>query len=153
MNDSTTLSIDWPELIKRLIELVLPRSDDILSSPAKLGNLLNICTKFAEIEPIIRERASALAMQKKEIPGWTLVHRDGNRYVEGQRLIELCLHCPLAKLQSLMAGLAMQLGNVSETNYQLLCESAGLQPANDAVKHSGATVFLRRNPITNNIES
>jgi hypothetical protein len=27
--------MDWPELIKRLIELVLPRSDDNLGSPAK----------------------------------------------------------------------------------------------------------------------
>ena len=150
MTNEATLEMDWPELIKRLIELVLPRSDDILGSPAKLGELLNICTEFAEIEPVIRERASTLAMQKKEIPGWTLVHRDGNRYVEAQRLIELGLHCPLAKLQSLVTNLAMQLGNISEAKYRLLCESAGLQPANGAVKHSGATVFLRRNSTTNN---
>jgi hypothetical protein len=144
MTNQATLEMDWPELIKRLIELILPRSDDILNSPAKLGELLTICTELAEIEPVIRERASTLALQKKEIPGWTLVHRDGNRYVEAQRLIELCLRCPFSKLQELVTMLAMQVGNVSETKYQLLCESVGLQPTNDAVKQAGATVFLRR---------
>jgi hypothetical protein len=151
MTNQVTLEMDWPELMKRLIELVLPRSDDILRSPAKLGELLNVCAEFAEIEPVIRERASTLAMQKKEILGWTLVHRDGNRDVEARHILELCLHCSLANLQRLMTDLAMQLGNVSETKYRLLCESAGLQPANDAVKHSGATVFLRR-IATNNQE-
>jgi hypothetical protein len=153
MTNEATLEMDWPELIKRLIELVLPRSDDILSSPVKLGELLNLCAEFAEIEPVIRERASTLAMQKKEIPKWTLVHRDGNRYVEAHHMVELCLHCSLANLQRLMTDLAMQLGNVSDTKYRLLCESAGLQPANDAVKHGGATIFLRRNSTTNNQES
>jgi len=143
MSHEATLEVDWPEPIKRLIDFVLPQSDDILRLPAKLGELLNICAEFAEIEPVIRERASTLAMQKKEIPGWTMVHRDGNRYVEAHHIVELFLCCLLANLQRLMTDLAMQLGNVSETRYRLLCQSAGLQPADDAVKHSGATVFLR----------
>jgi hypothetical protein len=133
MTNEFTLEMDWPELIKKLFELVLPQSDDILRSPAKLGDLLNICAEFAEIDPVIGERAGTLAMQ----------NRDGNRYVEAHHIVELCLCCPLANLQRLMTDLAMQLGNVSETRYRLSCQSDGLQPANDAVKHSDATVFLR----------
>jgi hypothetical protein len=152
MTDQATLGIDWPELIKELIELIGPRSDDILSSLAKLSELLSICAEFAEIEPIVRERATTLAMQKKEVPGWTLVHRDGNRYVEAQRIIELGQHCPVSNLQRLLTTLAMQLGNVSETKYQLLCESAGLVPQTETIQQAGATVFLRRNSTTNKTE-
>jgi hypothetical protein len=144
MTNQATLYVDWPELIKRLIELILPRSDDILDSPGKLGELLSICTQFVEIEPVIPGRASTLALQKKEIPGWTLIRRDGNRYVEAERIIELCLQCSVTNLQKLLTTLAMQLGNVSEHRYQGLCESAGLQPLKEAIKQSGATVHLRR---------
>jgi hypothetical protein len=152
MTTQSRLDIDWPVLIHRLVDLALSYSDDILNSPAKLGELLSICAEFAEIEPIVRERATTLAMQKKEVVGWSLVHRDGHRYVEAQRIIELCLHCPLATLQSLLTTLVMQLGNVSETKYQLLCESAGVAPDSAAVQQTGATIFLRRDPKVNNIE-
>jgi hypothetical protein len=144
MTDSQKLEIDWPVLVHRLIDLALPRSDDILDSPAKLGELLTVCTEFAEIEPIVRERAATLAMQKKDIVGWTLVHRDGNRYVEAQRIIELCLHCPVSNLQKLLTTMAMQAGNTSERRYQELCESTGLVLCVEAVKQTGATVHLRR---------
>jgi hypothetical protein len=143
------LNVDWRDLIGRQLNLLVPRSEDILCSGAKLGELLAICAIFAELEPIVRERATTLAMQKKEIPGWTLVHRDGNRYVEAERLIELCSHCPLANLPALITELATQLDNVSETRYERLCESAGLSPQSDAVKQTGATVFLRRNQKPN----
>jgi hypothetical protein len=152
MTSQATLEMDWPELIKQLIELVVPQSDDILSSAAKLGSLLTICSEFAEIEPVVRERAATVAMQRKEIPGWVLVHRDGNRYVEAQQLIELCLHCPVSNLQKLLTTLAIQLGNVSETKYQLLCESAGLVSQTETIQQASATVFLRRNPTTNNTQ-
>jgi len=152
MNESNQaiLNVDWPELIKRLIELILPRSDDIMDSPAKLGELLSLWTQVAVIEPVIRERATALAMAKKEVAGWTLVHRDGNRYVEAQRVIELCLHCPVSHLQKLLTTLAMQAGNTSERRYQELCESAGAAQQPEAVQQTGATVFLRRNPQPQN---
>jgi hypothetical protein len=137
--------MDWPELIRNLLELIIPRSDDILESPAKLGSLLTICVQLAEIEPVVRERAATLALQKHDIPGFTLVHKDGNRYVEAQRVIELCLHCPVSNLQKLLTTLAMQAGSTSLHRYQELCESAGLASAADAVKQTGATVHLRRN--------
>jgi hypothetical protein len=145
MSDSATLQIDWLQVIGDLLAVVLLRSDDILSSPAKLGSLLSICMQLAQIEPVVRERATTLALQKHDIPGWTIVHRDGSHYVEAHRVIELCLHCPVSNLQKLLTTLAMQTGHTSQRKYTELCESAGLAPAPDAVKQSGATVFLRRN--------
>jgi hypothetical protein len=145
MTNEPSLDLNWGELFRNLLELLIPRSDDLMSSPAKLGSLLTICTQFAEIEPVIRERATTLALQRKEVPGWSLVHRDGNSYVEAQRVIELCLHCPVSNLPKLLTTLAMQTGHTSERKYTELCESAGLAPASEAIKQSGATVFLRRN--------
>ena len=119
-------------------------SIDILNSPAKLGELLTICTTFAELEAIIREQATTLAMQKHEIPGYTLVHKGGSRYVEAGQIIELGLRCPVSNLQNMLAALATQLGNVGEAKYGQLCEAAGISPQPDAVKQCGAKVFLRR---------
>jgi hypothetical protein len=152
MTNQAPLSIDWPNLIKDLIELVIPRNDDLLSSPAKLGSLLTICVELAEIEPVVREKATILAMQKQEIPGWSLVHRDGHGYVQAERIIELGLSCPLSHLQPLVTELASLLGNISQSRYQLLCASASRVPLSEAVQQSGATVFLRRNPKQNNPE-
>jgi hypothetical protein len=146
MTNQATLEADWPQMIGHLLAVVLPRSDDILSSPAKLGSLLTICTKFAEIEPIVRERATTLALQKHDVPGWSLVRRDGNSYVEAHRVIELCLHCPVSNLPKLLTTLAMQAGHTSQRRYQELCESAGVAPEPDAIKQSSTTVFLRRIP-------
>jgi hypothetical protein len=146
MTNEATLDMDWPELLKRLIELILPRSDDILFSPAKLGALLTICAEFAELEPIVRERASTLALQKHEIPGWTLVHRDGHRYVETDTVIELALACPACCLALMVSELGRQLGHISEAKYELLCEAAGRLSDSAVIKQAGATVFLRRNP-------
>lgn len=146
-----TLKTDWSELIKYLIDLALPRSDDIPSCPAKLGQLLSICAEFTEIQPVIRERATTLALQKTEIPGWVLVHRDSNRYVEERQVLEVCRSCQLTNLPNLVTTLVRQLGNVSETKFNQLCESAGLlAPLEGAVKHSGQTVFLRRNATQQN---
>jgi hypothetical protein len=138
------LSIDWPKLIKQMLEIIIPSSDDIMDCPSKLGSLLTICAELVEIEPVVRERAATLALQKREIPGWILVHRDGYGYVDTQRIIDLCRQCPVACLEKLLTTLAMQLGNISAHKYQELCESAGLEGSPEAVRHSGATVFLRR---------
>lgn len=142
----SSLDIDWRDLIGRQLDLLVSRSDDILSSPTKLGELLSICTIFAELEPIVRERATALATQKKEIPGWTLVHRDGNSYVEAVLISELGRTCPLENLQSFVNALVTTLGHVSQAKYERLCADARLEPQPGAIKQSGATVFLRRYP-------
>ena len=149
MTNEATPEIDWPELIHQLLELVIPRSDDIMESSVKLGSLLTIGMQLAEIEPLVRERAATLALQKHEIPGWTLVHREGNRYVEAQQLIEICLQCPVSNLEKVLRTLVLQQGNVSERRYQELCDSAGVRPLKDSAKQTGATVFLRRNPTNN----
>jgi hypothetical protein len=148
-NNQTTLEIDWPELVKRLIDLIIPRSDDILTSPAKLGELLAVCVEFAEIEPIIRERATTLALQKKDIPGWTLVHRDGNGYVESADVHELLAACPLSQFPRLIAAIDKLLGNLSAAKWKELCHAIGRLDEDRAIKQSGATVFLRRNPKPN----
>jgi hypothetical protein len=149
MTTEATLQIDWLELIRNLLELIIPRSDDILSSPVKLGSLLTICMQFAEIEPLIRERATTLALQKHNVPGWTIVHRDGHCYVESADLLKLALGCPVARLEGFLSALVKQLGNISEAKYQALCESAGLVPQPEAIQQTGATVFLRRNQTNN----
>ena len=146
MTTQPTLDIDWPKLIHQLIDLAL-RRDDIMDSSAKLGELLTICTAFAEMEPVVRERATTLALQRQEIPGFSLVHRDGHQYVTSEHLLKLALGCPLARLEGLLGVLVKQLGHISEPKYQALCESAGLPPDKEAIKQSGATVFLRRTNI------
>jgi hypothetical protein len=150
---SATFELDLPELIKRMIDLAMPRADDIMSSPAKLGELLTICAQFAEIEPIVRERAATLALEHHEIPGWTLVHRDGNAYVETEEIARLTAYCPLSYLPSLVSTMVQLLANISEKKYRSLCESAGLEPALEAIKQSGAKVSLRRNSSTQTQES
>jgi hypothetical protein len=145
MTNEPRLDMNWSELIKNLIELLIPQSDDIMESSIKLGSLLTICMQFAEIEPVIRERATTLALQKKDIVGWVLVHRDGNRYVESEYLLKLALGCPVARLEGLLSALVKHLGHISEVKYQTLCQNAGLVPQPEAVRQTGATVFLRRN--------
>ena len=142
--DKPQLNLDWPDLIKRLIDLVLPRSDDILTSPTKLGEMLSICTQLAEIEPLVREIATTSAMQKRNILGWTLVHRDGNRYVESSCVRRLLLECPADQLPMLLEAVAKMLGNIGETKWHPLCAAIALLNAVEAVQETGATVFLRR---------
>jgi hypothetical protein len=101
--------------------------------------------QLAELEPVVRERAITLAMQRQEIPGWSLVHQDGHSYVDFHRVIELGLRCPVAKLSEFLAVLAAQAGSISERKYLALCESAGVLPDPEAVKTTGASVHLRRN--------
>jgi hypothetical protein len=90
--------IDWPDLVHRFIDLVLPSANDIFSSPAKLGELLSICAALFAIERRARELATAMALtDKTEIPGWTLVRREGGRYVDVSHVRELLLECPAAQ--------------------------------------------------------
>jgi hypothetical protein len=138
-------AIDWTELVHRFIDLVLPRSDDILSSPSKLGELLSICAVLAAIEPKARELATAHALQEKEILGWTLVRREGNRYVEGPHVRELFLNCPANQLPALLEAIAKTLGSIGETKWRTLCQAVGRLDADDVISQCGTTVFLRSN--------
>jgi hypothetical protein len=151
MTTDAILEIDFADLIKRLVDLITPRSDDVLTSPAKLGELLSISTELAELEPVIREKATDLAMAKKEVLGWVLVHRDGNHYVAYGDVVKLALHCPVIYLPNFVTVLATQLGNISGLKYRTLCETAGLEVNPAVIKQSGATVFLRRNHEKNSV--
>ena len=138
--------IDWPDLVHRFIDLVLPTASDILSSPAKLGERLSICAIMAAIEPKAREIATALALGDKEILGWTLVRREGSRYVESYHVRELLLECPAAQLPALLEAVAKALGNIGETKWNALCAAVGRLDTGQAVYQCGTTVFLRANP-------
>ena len=137
---------DWPDVVHRFIDLVLPTASDILSSPAKLGELLSICAIMAAIEPKAREIATALALGDKEILGWTLVRREGSRYVESYHVRELLLECPAAQLPALLEAVAKALGNIGETKWNALCAAVGRLDTGQAVYQCGTTVFLRANP-------
>lgn len=137
--------IDFADVIKRLVDLITPRSDDIFTSPIKLGELLSICVELAELEPVIRRKATVLAMAKKELLGWTLVHQEGHRYVAYEDVVKLALRCPAIYLVNFITILATQLGNISELKYRTLCETAAIEANAAVIKQSGATVFLRRN--------
>jgi hypothetical protein len=145
MTTAAIPEIDFADLIKRLVDLVTPRSDDIFTSAAKLGELLSICVELAELEPVIRQKATALALAKKDVAGWTVVHRDGNSYVAYEDIVKLALRCPVIYLQNFVTVLATQLGNSSELKYRTLCETARIEPDQEVIKQTGATVFLRRN--------
>ena len=139
--------IDWPDLVHRFIDLVLPTASDILSSPAKLGELLSICAIMAAIEPKAREIATELALtDKREIPGWTLVRREGSRYVDASHVRQLLLKRPAAQLLALLEVVAKALGNVGETKWNALAAAVGRLDTGQAVYQCGTTVFLRINP-------
>ena len=54
----------------------------ILSDPTQLGIFLELAETIAELEPRAREVAIKLALAGQEIPGWSLVRREGNRFVD-----------------------------------------------------------------------
>jgi hypothetical protein len=138
--------LDWSDLLHRFIDLLLPTANDIFSSPSKLGELLSICAALAVIEPKARGIATALALQDKEILGWTLVRREGSRYVENSRVQELLLSCPAAQIPALLKAVGKILGNIGETKWQTLCAASGRVDTGEAIYQCGTTVFLRSNP-------
>ena len=56
--------------------------EGILADPIQLGIFLELAQTIIELEPRAREAAITLALAGKEIPGWSLVRREGNRFVE-----------------------------------------------------------------------
>jgi hypothetical protein len=137
---------DWTELLHRFIDLLLPSADDIFSSPSKLGELLTICAQLAAVEPHVREIATELALQQKQILGWTLVRHEGNRYVEAAHVRELLLGCRASQLPALLEAIAKALGSVSEAKWRTPCEVSGRLDAEIAISQCGTTAFLRSNP-------
>jgi hypothetical protein len=119
--------------------------DSLLTSPSRLGSFLSLCKLMVELEEEARHAAIALAMREITIPGWTLVRREGNAYVEAGAVLELLQRCPINSLTALLPTISSALGSLSEQRYIAFCEAAGIAPDPDAIKHQGATVFLRQN--------
>lgn len=87
-----------------------------------------------------------MALQEKEILGWTLVRREGNHYVEATHVRQLLLECPAGQLPALFEAVAKALGSVSESKWRTLCQAIGRLDADGAISQCGTTVFLRSNP-------
>ena len=97
----------------------------MLSDPSQLGIFLELSETIIELEPRTREAAITLALRGKEIPGWSLVRREGNRFVESGHVHELLLQCSTSRLPALLEIVAKTLGNVSENRWQMLCAATG----------------------------
>ena len=124
--------------------------EGILADPIRLGVFFELAQTIIELEPRAREAAIKLALAGQEIPGWSLVRREGNRFVDSTHVRELLLECPAKQLPVLLEGVAKIVGNISETRWQTLCNTIGRLDAEEAVSHCGATAFLRRSQGNNN---
>jgi hypothetical protein len=120
----------------------------ILSDSTQLGIFLELAETIAELEPQAREAAIKLALAGQEIPGWSLVRREGNRFVDSVYVEELLLECSAKQLPALLKVVAKIVGNVSEARWESLCNTVGRLDADEAVSHCGATAFLRKQEVT-----
>ena len=115
-----------------------------LSDPIQVGALLDLGAILKDLEPRLQETAITMGLQGISIPGWNVVRREGNRYVESVHVHDLLLGCPAQRLQGLLEAVSKALGNVSESRWQILCEAAGKEGEGAAVSQAGAKAFLRR---------
>jgi hypothetical protein len=122
----------------------------ILTDPARLGAFLTLVETIAELEPRAREAAISLAMAGKEIPGWSLVRKEGNKFVESHLVLRLLEECPTSRLSAVLEAVTKVIGNVGEKKWQQLCEAAGRQDGERDFNQAGAKAFLRRRPSEGN---
>ena len=96
--------------------------EGILADPIRLGIFLELAQTIIELEPRAREAAITLALRGKEIPGWSLVRREGNQFVESAHVHQLLRQCPTSRLPALLEIVAKILGNAGENRWQMRCE-------------------------------
>jgi hypothetical protein len=118
--------------------------DSLLQNPAQLGAFLAAARLIHEIEPEAESAAINFALRGTEIPGFVLVRREAPGYVDTATLDELISNCPLARIPALCSALAQVCGHLSGQRYRALCAAIGIAPVETAVKHAGATPFLRQ---------
>lgn len=126
----------------------------ILSDPEQLGAFLDLAQMITELEPRARDAAEKLCLSGQEIPGWVLVRKEGNRFVDTAYVRELLQECPTRDLPALLEVIAKLLGNLGENRWQTLCEALGRLDGDKAVTQCGTKVFLRKQGTrdgTNNI--
>jgi hypothetical protein len=122
----------------------------MLSDPEQLGAFLELAETIAELEHRAREAAITLALAGKGIPGWSLVRREGNRFVDSVHVEELLLECPAKQLPALLKVVAKIVGNVSEARWKSLCNTVGRLDGDKAVFQCGTTAFLRKQGSNHN---
>ena len=122
----------------------------MLFDPSQLGIFLELAETIAELEHRAREAAITFALAGQEIPGWSLVRREVNRFVESTHVRELLLECPAKQLPVLLEAVAKIVGNISESRWQTLCSTIGRLDADEAVFQCGTTAFLRRHGSNHN---
>jgi hypothetical protein len=116
----------------------------ILADPDRLGAFLDLTELIEELAPRAKEAAEKLGLTGVEIPGWEVVRREGNRFVDSVHVQELLSECSVHQLPALLETIAKALGNISEHRWQTLCEAVGRLDGDKAVSQCGATVFLRK---------
>lgn len=139
-------AVFWSELLHKLVELVTPSAADILTSPAKIGLLLSICDDLEGLQKDVASAGIALAFKRQQIPGWTLVRREGSKYVEAGTIVSLLESLPVRDFVRVLPEVLNWSGSVSERRYLSLCELLGHEPELTVIRSSGATVFLRQKP-------
>jgi hypothetical protein len=120
--------------------------DNLLQDPAQLGAFLAASRIIHEIEPEAERAAIGFALRGTEIPGFTLVRHETPGYIDTATLEELISNCPLARIPALSSALAQTCGHLSGERYRRLCVAIGISPIEAAIKHAGATPFLRQQP-------
>jgi hypothetical protein len=83
-----------------------------LSDPIQVGALLDLGAILKDLEPRLQETAITMGLQGVEIPGWSVVSKEGSRYVEVSYVRDLLLECPAQRLQGLLEAVSKALGNV-----------------------------------------
>lgn len=136
----------WSQLLHDVVDLVTPTANDIFTSPAKLGSLLRIVRALEPIGQQAEHAAIDLAFHKHEIPGFSLVRRDGSKYVEPNTIITLLESLTMREFFEVLPAVLSWCGSVSERRYLTLCELTHRTASSAAICRSGATVFLRLNP-------
>jgi hypothetical protein len=138
----------WSGLAHDLIRLLTPKTADIWTSPSKVAVVIDICRA---LEPIGKEAENVgitLALQEKEIPGYSLVRRERTGYLESGAIVNLLESLSVRDFVRALPEILAWSGNVSERRYIALCELLNRQPDKTLIKPSGDTLFLRKNPQT-----
>jgi len=120
--------------------------DNLLQDPAQLSAFLAAARLIRKLEPEAERVAIGFALRGTEIPGFTLVRHETPGYVDTATLEALISNCPLARIPALCSALAKLCGHVSGDRYRQLCAAIGVNPSQAAIKHAGATPFLRQQP-------
>ena len=116
--------------------------EGILADPIRLGIFLELA------ETIIRARASGTRSRHqarpggKEIPGWSLVRREGNRFVESGHVQELLLECPTKSIAGASGdGCQNSRQRQREPLADALCNTIGRPMARKPFLNAGQQLF------------